>query len=221
MLNQIFKIIRVNYSSKYAMKVANEYWKNTTVTHSSMQSKDFNFYFKALENLIAPNHSDNILDFGGGNGEIAALFMKNNYNISHCDINPEMVENASNKKIKTCLCKHLPIRQTYDIIFVHNAIFYIHPKQLKQYIKQLTQYLNKGGKIYLTDSPDYDKRSHCYNSTIKNIITRFFPVYQANLGGFFIKTNTLKSISNNLGFKIQKLDSWVDYRSHWVLTQKK
>jgi len=44
-------MIRLTYSSKYAMKVANDYWQNTTITHSSMNEEDFDFYYREILKL--------------------------------------------------------------------------------------------------------------------------------------------------------------------------
>jgi len=33
------------------MKVANDYWQNTTITHSSMNEEDFDFYYREILKL--------------------------------------------------------------------------------------------------------------------------------------------------------------------------
>ena len=49
-------------------------------------------------------------------------------------------------------------------------------------------------------------------------LTGIFPVYQIDLAGFYIKDKLLKNIAKQVGFKkVTKLDSWCNYRSHWIL----
>ena len=54
-MNKIFKVIkmaRITYSSQYAMKVANDYWQNTTITHSSMNKEHFDFYYNEIVKMM-------------------------------------------------------------------------------------------------------------------------------------------------------------------------
>ncbi|MBP8017160.1 hypothetical protein KAZ01_04080 [Candidatus Gracilibacteria bacterium] len=50
------------------------------------------------------------------------------------------------------------------------------------------------------------------------IITKFFPVYDINFCGFWIKDKDIKKKALNIGFKeVKKIDSWRGYRSNWIL----
>lgn len=94
--SKFLKMVRITYSSRYAMKVANNYWQNTTITHSSMDEKMFDFFYREILKIMKPNKDDYILDYGGGNGEIAYRFKKDGFKIKHCDLSHKMVENAKN-----------------------------------------------------------------------------------------------------------------------------
>ena len=217
-LNKLIKMIRVNYSPSYAMKVANEYWQNTDTTHSTMSEEQFDFYYKEIVKLVKPIQDNRILDYGGGNGEIAYRFKNDGYKIFHCDLSKKMVSNAKeNFKLDSCECKG--IEGKFDMIIFHNAFFYVHPKLQKKVLLDLYNKLSKDGKLFITDTPDFDKRYNLKISKLMNFITYLFPVYQIDLAGFFVKDNVLKKFAEEIGFNIEKQDSWGDYRSHWILSK--
>jgi len=133
-----------------------------------------------------------------------------------------MVDNAKHKfNLKSCEC--YKINKKYDFIIFHNAFFYVHPKKQRGILKKLFVSLNDGGKLYITDTPDFDKRVNSFRGggCMKRIylfLTGIFPVYQIDLAGFYIKDKLLKNIAKQVGFKkVTKLDSWCNYRSHWIL----
>jgi len=215
----LIDMARITYSSKYAMKKANDYWQSTTITHTSMEQKDFERYYFELIKIMLPNRSDKILDYGGGNGEIASLFKKDNFNIAHCDISVDMVHNAQKRySLESCECNKIKLKK-YNKILFHNAFFYVHPKLMKETLDILYGLLEENGKLYITDTPDFDKRDNLDLNKLHMLITHFLPVYQVPLSGFFIKNTTIISISKEIGFRVKKIDSWCNYRSHWILTK--
>ena len=172
-INDFISFVRINHSPSYAMKVANNFWSNTLVTHGSMDDSQFNFFFNHLKDIIVLNPKLTYLDFGGGNGEIASKFNNEGYSFDHCDISKEMVKNAMNTyNLNSCECKNLDNNKKYDAILIHNVIFYIHPKLLNQHLLSLNKLLNAKGKIYITDTPDYDKRHICFKNLIKTTLTK-------------------------------------------------
>jgi len=170
---------------------------------------------------MKPNKKDFILDYGGGNGEIAYRFKRDGYNIKHCDLSKKMVENAKRKyNLDSCECKKLG-SEKFDKILFNNGFFYIHPSLIKNFLKKCKKILKRGGKLYLLDNPDFDKRDKLGKSKLYIMITKFFPVYQIDAAGFFVKDSQLRSLALELGFTIEKYDSWCSYRSHWILTKIK
>jgi len=81
--------------------------------------------------------------------------------------------------------------------------------------------LKDGGKLYLLDNPDFDKRDKLGKGKLYMMITKFFPVYQIEAAGFFVKHDQLERVAAEVGFTIEKYDSWADYRSHCILTKTK
>jgi len=213
-------MLAISLSPKFANKIANEFWQKTIITHGSMREENFDFYYNELLKIINPSKKDKILDYGGGNGEIAYRFKKQGFKIYHCDINDKMVNNAKKLGLRSCNCnniKQLKEWGNFKIIIFNNAFFYIHPKNQKFILKVLLSLLENEGKIYITDTPDYDKRQYVLNKVLY-LITTFFPVYQIDSAGFFIKDKDLRKLAMNIGFKrIRKLNSWNNYRSHWIL----
>lgn len=98
----------ITYSSRYVMEVVNNYWQNPTITHSFMDEKMFDFYYQEILKIVKLNKDDYILDYGGGNGEIAYRFKKEGFKIKHCDLKPKMIELGEDK---------------YDKILINNVFF--------------------------------------------------------------------------------------------------
>ena len=46
---------RIVYSSQHAMKALNDYWQNTTTTHSSMKKEYFDFCHKEIAKIMKVN----------------------------------------------------------------------------------------------------------------------------------------------------------------------
>jgi ubiquinone/menaquinone biosynthesis C-methylase UbiE len=219
-IKKLIDMINIVYSPKYAIKVANEYWQNTCITHGTMDEKSFDFYYRELKKIINPDNQDLILDYGGGNGEIAYRFKKDGFKIEHHDILLKMRENARKKYNLISLDDNELKRKNnfYSKILFHNAFFYIHPKKQKEVLKFLYTLLNENGKLFITDTPDFDKRKFANDNFLYLLITKFFPVYQIDLAGFYIKHTNLKKMALEVRFKkVTKIDSWANYRSHWIL----
>ena len=185
-------MVRITYSSKYAMNIASEYWQNTTITHGSMNESQFDFYYKKILNIMNANVNESILDYGGGNGEIAYRFKQDGFNIKHCDLSKEMVLNASEKyHLESCTCEMLD-KSHYDKILFHNAFFYVHPLLVEKLLEKIHDVLAIEGKLYITDTPDFDKREKLELNKLQLFFTSLFPIYQADLSGFYIKDKKLK-----------------------------
>jgi len=220
-LKLLIKMVLIYLSPTYAMKTSNKYWQNTTKTHGSMDERQFDFYYSQLKELINPKLTDKILDYGGGNGEIAYRFKKEGYNIYHCDISKIMVKNAIEKfGLDSCECKD--IEGKYDIILMNNAYFYVHPKLAEDLLRKFYLLLNENGKVYITDTPDFEKRYLLSKNPLYLIVTYCIPVYQPELAGFFVKDSDIRKLAKRTGFIVKdKLDSWANYRIHWILEKLK
>jgi len=220
-LKTLIKMALVYFSPTYAMKASNKYWQNTTKTHGSMDEKEFDFYYSQLKKIINPKLTDKLLDYGGGNGEIAYRFKKEGYNIYHCDISKIMVKNAIEKfGLDSCECKD--IEGKYDIILMNGVFLCIHPKLTENLLRKLYSLLNENGKVYLTDNPDFEKRHLISKNPLYLIVTYFFPVYSTEFIGFFVKDSDIRKLAKRTGFIVKdKLDSWANYRSHWILEKLK
>jgi cyclopropane fatty-acyl-phospholipid synthase-like methyltransferase len=222
MLNQLKTVIqmaRITYSSKYAMKIANQYWQSTTITHTSMEESEFDFYYQKILKILLPKKNENILDYGGGNGEIAFRFQNDGFTVEHCDISNKMVQNAISKyNLKSSVCSEFK-NQEYNKILFHNAFFYVHPSLAEKLLVKLHLKLVCGGKLYITDTPDFEKRTNLGLNKLHIFFTFLFPVYQITMSGFYIKNSDLCNLGKKIGFKVEKSDSWCSYRSHWILTK--
>jgi len=96
-----------------------------------MDEKYFNFYYREILKIMKVNKKERILDYGGGNGEIAYRFKRDGYNIKHYDLSLKMVENAKRKyNLDSCECKKLG-SEKFDKILFNNGFFYIHPSYIK------------------------------------------------------------------------------------------
>lgn len=205
-------------SPNYAKKIANEFWNNCRLTHSDMSEDMFKYYYEQIKNTIGPSKNNSILDYGCGFGEISWFFSKDGYNIECCDISSYCVERAKKLGLTSYLCSELiNSSKKYDIIFINNAFFYIHPEYRKNILTILHSKLNPSGKLYILDEPDYSKRKLVNMSKLRYIFTSLFPVYQQEMAGFFNKPNKTQIYGLSCGFKnVEVMDSWCSYRSHFI-----
>jgi S-adenosylmethionine-dependent methyltransferase len=116
--------------------------------------------WQELENILAhypTNKSLNILDAGGGQGQIACRLAKLGHNITVCDISKQMLELANNlaqqEKI-TLNCLHCSIQeldqfidQPFDIVICHAVLeWVVEPIQI---IQSLKKHLKQDGYLSL------------------------------------------------------------------------
>ena len=129
-----------------------------------------------------------------------------------------MVKNAISRfNLNSYECNN--IQGKFDIIIMHNAFFYIHPKKQFRFLEKLSKLLNERGRLYITDTPDFSKRRYGIKR-LHYIISFIIPVYQIELAGFFVKDKLMKKYAKKLNMKLSKYDSWSNYRSHWILEKE-
>jgi 2-polyprenyl-3-methyl-5-hydroxy-6-metoxy-1,4-benzoquinol methylase len=205
-------------SPHYAKRIASEFWSNCGTTHSDMSENMFKYYYEQIKNTINPSKNNSILDYGCGFGEISWFFSKDGYNIDCCDISSYCIERTKNLGLNACLCSELiNSSKKYDIIFINNAFFYIHPECRKELLAIIHDKLNLYGKLYIFDEPDYSKRKLLNMSKLHYMITSLFPVYQQEMAGFFNKPTETQNYGISCGFKnVEVIDSWCNYRSHFI-----
>jgi len=206
-------------SPNYAKKVADEFWSNCSLTHSDMSENMFKYYYEQIKSTINPQKNNTILDYGCGFGEISWFFSRDGYNIQCCDISFSCIERAKKLGLNAYQCSEIiNNNRKYDIIFINNAFFYIHPEYRKNLLTILYSKLNPYGKLYIFDEPDFCKRKLLNMSKLRYIVTSLFPVYQQEMAGFFNKPNKTQSYGLSSGFKnVEVVDSWCGYRSHFIL----
>jgi len=205
-------------SPSYSKKVAFNYWNKCSLTHSDMSENIFQYYFEQIKNIILPSKNHSILDYGCGFGEISLFFYNEGYCIECCDISSTCIEKTKKLGLKAFMCNELNNHTNkYDIIFINNAFFYIHPLHRKKTLKTLYNKLAPLGRLYIFDEPDYLKREHLNMSKIKYLFTSIFPVYQHELAGFFNNPYKMQRTGLACGFKkTDVMDSWCNYRSHFI-----
>jgi 2-polyprenyl-3-methyl-5-hydroxy-6-metoxy-1,4-benzoquinol methylase len=136
-LRKFLKCFLITISPSFAMNSARKYWISTSKTHGNLNEEEFNFYFLKLKEILSPRKNEKILDFGGGNGEIAYRFKLEGFNIEHYDISLKMREKAKTLYgLYSLSDEELPNRKYYyDKILVNNVFFYIHPKKTTKFFK--------------------------------------------------------------------------------------
>jgi len=233
-IDYILKTALVYLSPSYARGVAEKYWILHDEKYRELRAKQFedgtiyDIYRKILK-IMNPKKDVSILDAGCGSGELVYYFYNDGYNIRGFDVSPKAVKMA-NKLIGKELCyvdDFLSLKdrtKSYDIVYIYNSLFYIHPKHLKIVFKNFYDILNDGGKLYIFDVPDFRKRRKWYGThkwykrLVLNSVTTLFPVYHPYSAAFWIKDNHIIKNAYECGFRdIIKFDSWSYYRSHYVL----
>ncbi len=173
------------FSPRYAYENAQKYWAITEKTHRDMSNSHFDYFYHKIIEVIKPNRNDSILDAGCGSGEITYAFHKDGYRIAGFDSSEKLIEIAKNSfkpeifyiddfldiNVKDC---------EYSKIFVNNAFFYIHPRLYNRVLRNFYDILVEGGRLYLLDDPDYEKRNNLYKERVKKTFTALLPIYDTN-----------------------------------------
>lgn len=222
MLPKLMHYALLMMSEGYSRKTAIRYWATAQKTHSDMDSKNFDFYFDKIVPLIGPLQGVRLLDYGAGRGELAQLFRRAGASPTATDIALHFVQKMREEGIDAYLPDALPNESRFDVILVNNAFFYVHPKGRKALLQRFRGMLPKGGRLLITDTPDYAKRRLSAGDRglglARRLILTFFPVYQPEMAGFFIDFGRLGRLALESGFSsFRILDSWSPYRSHLVL----
>jgi len=207
-------------SEGYAKATADRYWANAEKTHFDMDTGQFEFYARELGALIGPMQGLRILDSGAGRGELSHLFRNAGAAVTATDIAPQFVERMCAEGLEAYTPGNLPPQSRFDAILVNNAFFYVHPKGRGALLGRFRGLLNPGGRLLITDTPDYSKRDKADGGRagiLRRLALVFFPIYQPDMAGFVIDFPSLARLGGKAGFTSHRiLDSWSPYRSHII-----
>lgn len=213
----------ISLSPSYAYENAQKYWATAEKTHREVSKRSFDIFYKRIAEVIKPNSRDNILDAGCGSGEITNAFHEDGFDVIGFDASKKLVERARETFMRDIFYVDDFIEMTrkdikYSKIFVNCAFFYVHPKQYHRVLNNFFDVLADDGKLFLLDNPDFAKRAVIYKNKMKKIFTTFFPIYDANNSGFWVKKRDVENNALKIGYsKIETVDSWADYRSNMIL----
>jgi len=219
-ITKVLISMRIVLFPKYADRVVRNYWNNTSQTHYDMNEFHFDFYYHEILNVIRPEHNEKIFDYACGGGQISYRFKKDGYNIECCEISELLIKYCKENFKIDCLTidQFFTNSSRYNVIFINNAFFYIHPRKRKKFLKSINSKLTEHGKLYILDEPDLDKLKYLKIHKLIQLGLKIFPVYQIELAGFFNNTRKTKLLAKKCGFSnINIIDSWTPYRSHIIL----
>ena len=177
----------------------------------------FEFYTNELLKIIGPVKGRRVLDYGAGSGQIAVLLRQAGADIEAVEVKYRLVDELKKRGIKAWHVSDELVRQ-YDIILMNNAFFYVHPKDRENLLSKFYDLLKPGGRLLLSDIPDFHKRHRWYKNFIKTAWTRLIPIFQPRLGGWWVDLNNLQRQVKKAGFAgSYKWDSWAYYRTHLLV----
>ena len=208
----------ITLSPRFAENSINKYWVNSSEWTGNDENYSMNI-FMTIKKILNADKKQKILDYGCGKADIAEKFKKEGFDITCCDISDKYVLSAQEQGLDSYSCKEIIERgKKFDKIYMNNGFFYVHPKKYIKFLSGINGILNENGELYLLTVATFDKRSY-YHKGISKIITRFFPVYQVHIGGFFVKDKILKKSAIKAGFKfidrIKEEES--DARTNFIL----
>lgn len=222
--------IGISLSSRIASNVAKTYWASCDKTHTKLTWESFKLFYIPIKDLMNPERADTILDAGCGSGEITYLFHSEGYNIKGFDSSPLLISKAKNRFGDSLyyiddLFNLSHKNEKFSKILINNTFLYVHPACYDLVLKNIYAITADGGTVYLCDNPDYSKRKLWYPKNGNDIraslsynLSTFFPVYYPDMAAFWIKDADIRKMALKVGFsRIVRLDSWANYRSHYIL----
>jgi len=217
-----------------AWKMANDHWAKSDDVHRDTSDQAFETWYKNVLGVLKPTKDDVILDAGCGTGQLTHLFRKNGFDAKGFDSSNHLISRARSRFGGGFYVDDLVWMrhkgESFTKIFLLAVFMYLHPAYYRRILKNLRDMLSSDGAVYLLDDPDYAKRyrwnrkeaDRLFRITqaehLLNALTRFFPVYWAGDGAFWVKTCNIERAASQTGFsRVEKLDGWADYRSHHIL----
>lgn len=212
-LQRAFASALLRISPKYHSRVVRRYWESTHDTHADMSSAAFEFYSTRIAELLGPpGDCGAVLDHGAGDGRIGMQLTAMGYRVQFSEFAPRFIERISSAGYR-CYSAHAVPADSFDTIFMNNAIFYVHPSRLPHEIRWLLDRLHGGGRLLLLDVPTVQRAGRLGGEIPVRVIRKLTRVYQPQAGGFFI--DEARIAREFPGVRI--CDSWCDYRAHLEL----
>jgi SAM-dependent methyltransferase len=225
--------VKVGLSATIASKTANDYWAKSDNVHCDTSDQAFESWYRNIVGVLKPTKEDIILDAGCGAGQLTYLLRRDGFDTKGFDSSNHKISQARSRFGDGFYVDDLVWmrhkQESFTKIFLLGVFTYLHPANYKPVLKNLHDILSDHGVVYLLDDPDYCKRYEWNRKEaerlqvpqaehVLNALTRFFPLWFAPAGAFWVKTCNIERAASHAGFsRVLKLDGWSDYRSHHVL----
>jgi hypothetical protein len=200
-------------SRKYHAHVVRRYWESTDNTHADMTAATFEFYTEQIAALLgAPADCGAVLDHGAGDGRIGMQLAVMGYDVQFSEFALHFIEHISSSGYRCYAADAVPA-DSFDTIFVNNAIFYVHPSRIETEIRWLLSRLRAGGRLLLLDVPTIQREHRLGGGALVRAARHLTRVCQPDAGGFFV--DEARVAREFPGTRISS--SWCDYRAHLEL----
>ncbi len=212
-LQTVFASVLQRVSQRYHSRAVRRYWESTDDTHADMSSASFDFYSNRIAELLgAPEDCGAVLDHGAGNGRIGMQLTTMGYRVSFSEFAPHFIDRISSAG-HCCFAADAVPADSFDTIFMNNAIFYVHPSRIAREIRWLLGRLRGGGRLLLLDVPTVQRAQRLGGGILVRLLRKLTRVYQPQAGGFFIDEAQIKREFPSMRI----YDSWCSYRAHLEL----
>jgi hypothetical protein len=178
-----------------------------------MSSASFVFYSTRIAELLgAPENCGLVLDHGAGDGRIGTQLIAMGYRVQFSEFAPHFIRRISSAG-HHCYAANAVPADSFDTIFMNNAIFYVHPSRITHEIRWLLDRLHNGGRLLLLDVPTMQRAHRLGGGFLARVTRKLTRVCQPQAGGFFV--DEARIAREFPGVRIR--DSWSEYRAHLEL----
>jgi SAM-dependent methyltransferase len=211
-LAYVLLAVRIRFSVNFHLKTTSEYWSTPGVpTGGPGDPDEMIMYFRQILDLVPADIGKTMVDYGGGYGEIANLFLTQGYEASVAEFFDSFRAHSQGKGMPYLEASSLP-KEYFDLIVANNCLFYVHPSNLIKEVARLMDSLTPGGVLLITDTPTLAKISYLDWSLFQKWFGALTRVHDPRAGGFFVDGSLLEK-----KFTAVSSPSWSSYREHFLI----
>jgi len=161
-----------------------------------------------LKNNITPTLNDNFLELCSGNGLISRYFSNQVDQVTAVDVSEHLLAKIDKVQFENIQTIAQDIRkltfppESFDTIIIYAGIQYFSYSEATSLLSNIFGWLKKGGKLYIGDIPDIEKRWHFYST--EEYQTLYFDNLKKNnsdIIGTWFEKEFMSNLSKYIGFE--------------------
>ena len=183
-----------------------------------------------LKASLTPKSNDNLLELCAGNGLISRYLSSQVSQVTAVDISPHLLDKIDKVKFKNIQTIATDVRtlsfsaDSFNTIIIYAGIQYFSHSEIIALLSNISVWLKKGGKLYIGDIPDLEKKWVFYSTE------EYQKLYFDNLKnknndiiGTWYEKSFMTNLSKYIGFEscdliVQKTEFiYSDYRFDMIM----